>query len=101
VNDGHREIRELYRHLRIIKPTFDLSLANCAGRGDDMYVNVNGAGHIRQIKTAKEVCANCPVMAECFDWAADNNERHGVWGGVNFANIDERRAARSRRRRKK
>lgn len=33
-------------------------------------------------KNAKEVCKHCPVVAECLTWALDNDERHGIWGGL-------------------
>ncbi|AVO21663.1 WhiB family transcription factor [Mycobacterium phage MooMoo] len=32
-------------------------------------------------KDAKQVCAGCPVRVECLQWALDNNEEFGVWGG--------------------
>lgn len=31
---------------------------------------------------AKAVCAGCEVRAECLQYALDNNERFGVWGGA-------------------
>lgn len=31
---------------------------------------------------AKQVCASCPVQAECLEYAIDANEIHGVWGGL-------------------
>lgn len=31
---------------------------------------------------AKAVCAECPVQAECLEFALRNGERHGVWGGL-------------------
>jgi len=33
---------------------------------------------------AKAVCAKCPVVAPCLEWALDN-ESHGVWGGTSPA----------------
>lgn len=30
---------------------------------------------------AMQVCAACPVRAECLRWAVDSEEQHGVWGG--------------------
>ncbi len=31
---------------------------------------------------AKAVCATCPVRQECLDEAIENNEKYGVWGGM-------------------
>lgn len=44
---------------------------------------------------AKRVCAACPLLAECRDWAESRPylEVWGIWGGTNQ---DERRRARAR-----
>jgi WhiB family redox-sensing transcriptional regulator len=34
------------------------------------------------IKTAKAMCAACPVKAECFTYAVERNERYGIWAGT-------------------
>ena len=31
---------------------------------------------------AKAVCSRCPVKDACLNWALDNGERYGVWGGT-------------------
>lgn len=33
-------------------------------------------------KTAIQVCASCPVRAECLRYAMTTDIRHGVWGGL-------------------
>ena len=33
-------------------------------------------------RAAKSVCGSCPVREECLEYALDNGERHGVWGGL-------------------
>lgn len=42
---------------------------------------------------AKKLCASCPVVEQCLDWALENNERFGIWGG-----LTERERRRMRRR---
>jgi WhiB family redox-sensing transcriptional regulator len=34
------------------------------------------------IERAKEVCAVCPVAAECLDYALETRQADGVWGGL-------------------
>lgn len=33
-------------------------------------------------KDAKKVCQGCPVKDPCLQWALDNKQRFGVWGGL-------------------
>lgn len=32
---------------------------------------------------AKAICGGCDVRATCLQWALDNNEPHGILGGLN------------------
>ncbi|MEU4949853.1 WhiB family transcriptional regulator [Streptomyces lavendulae] len=34
------------------------------------------------IREALETCGMCPVRQECFDYALDNEEKEGIWGGM-------------------
>lgn len=36
----------------------------------------------RQIADAKAICAQCPVAAQCRDWALRTGEPDGIWGGT-------------------
>lgn len=41
-----------------------------------------GAGpRARRIRSAKAVCAECPVRRECLLFALATPERYGIWGG--------------------
>lgn len=51
--------------------------AVCAQIGSDYWYPEKGCGSNK----AKEVCAACPVRSECLEYALDNGERFGVWGG--------------------
>ncbi|MDM4722779.1 WhiB family transcriptional regulator [Micromonospora sp. WMMA1363] len=31
---------------------------------------------------AKRVCRRCEVRTECLEYALDNDERYGIWGGL-------------------
>lgn len=33
-------------------------------------------------REAKRICNACPVQDECLEWALDNEERFGIWGGM-------------------
>ena len=33
-------------------------------------------------REAKRVCRGCEVKAECLDYALENDERFGIWGGM-------------------
>lgn len=45
---------------------------------------------------AKRVCDLCPVREECLDYALDQKERYGMWGGL--TPIERRRIERKERR---
>lgn len=32
---------------------------------------------------AKAICADCPVRAQCLDFALHTRESYGIWGGLN------------------
>jgi|APGre2960657404_1045060.scaffolds.fasta_scaffold41949_2 WhiB family redox-sensing transcriptional regulator len=44
----------------------------------------NPAGLIRTINRARNICRSCPVQIECLDYALANNEKYGIYGGINF-----------------
>ena len=43
----------------------------------------------RHSDPAKRVCAKCEVRAECLDFALKNNEKFGIWGGLNTKERNE------------
>lgn len=54
-----------------------MSNAACSGVGGDAFFPEKG----EPVTAQKRVCAGCPVRAECDEYAWDNNERFGIWGG--------------------
>ncbi|MGH3423593.1 MAG: WhiB family transcriptional regulator [Nocardioidaceae bacterium] len=58
-------------------------LAACRGTNPELFHPEGSAGPaLLQIDAAKAVCAQCPVKAECLDWAVRAGEAYGVWGGT-------------------
>ena len=33
-------------------------------------------------REAKRICSGCPVKDECLEYALENDERFGIWGGL-------------------
>lgn len=33
-------------------------------------------------RDAKRICASCEVRAQCLEYALENDERFGIWGGL-------------------
>lgn len=51
--------------------------ANCLGVNPDLFFPERG----ESTREAKQVCATCKVRAECLQYALDNHEKFGIWGG--------------------
>lgn len=64
--------------------------ANCLGVDPDLFFPERGAS----TKEAKAVCRACVVREECLEYALDNSEKFGIWGG-----LSERERRRLRRAR--
>jgi WhiB family redox-sensing transcriptional regulator len=53
----------------------------------------------RQTEQAKAVCARCPVITQCREWALETRQRAGVWGGLSEDDRLRLQGRRSPRRR--
>ncbi len=51
-------------------------LANCRGADPDLFFPERGAS----TRTAKGICRDCPVRAECLEFAIVSSEKFGIWG---------------------
>lgn len=51
------------------------------------FEDEDGKGYYRPLTVdeCEELCYGCPLIKLCYDFAVANDEKHGVWGGVNFA----------------
>jgi len=55
--------------------------AACAGKDpNDWFPEQTGYSWAH--KRALDVCRSCPVQLACLRSAIDNNEHHGIWGGL-------------------
>ncbi len=64
--------------------------ANCLGVDPDLFFPERGAS----TREAKAVCRGCEVRDECLEYALDQGEKFGIWGG-----LSERERRRVRRQR--
>ena len=64
--------------------------ANCMGVDPDLFFPERGAS----TKEAKEVCRACVVREDCLEYALDNGEKFGIWGGM--SERERRRLRRAR-----
>jgi len=55
--------------------------ALCKQVGPDLFYP-ESVGDTAGLNQAKRVCGLCDVRQECLQLALDNNEVHGVWGGL-------------------
>lgn len=54
----------------------------CGQTDPETFFPDNGGASVVQTAAAKKVCAACPVLEECREWALRAREPHGVWGGL-------------------
>lgn len=59
-----------------------LDQASCFGQDTEMFYadTVFSAENKKIIAKAKMFCKTCPVVADCLQYAINNQERFGVWG---------------------
>ncbi len=76
----------------------DLAACRPLPEGVDFFPSQRGARDLvysENKRRAKAICATCPVLAECREWAIVH-ERFGIWGGLTER---ERRDIQVRKRR--
>ena len=61
----------------------------CLSVDPELFFPLSSVGPAaKQLSKAKSVCTQCPVRAQCLDFALATRQVHGVWGGTSE---DERR----------
>lgn len=69
------------RVLQIVLETANLGWmddALCAQVDSELFFPEVGAN----TRSAKRICAKCPVKAPCLDYALATRQQHGIWGGL-------------------
>ena len=69
--------------------------ANCMGVDPDLFFPERGAS----TREAKEVCRGCVVREDCLEYALENAEKFGIWGGMSERERRRLRRARALSRR--
>ena len=75
----HRGIREFARLLSDGPQAWKAD-ALCTPETRDLYFTTRGGQN--EAKTAKAICALCPVRDECLRYAVLTSQRYGIWGGL-------------------
>jgi WhiB family redox-sensing transcriptional regulator len=66
--------------------------AACRGRGVDAFFDDDPA----RVDAARGICADCPVRAQCLEFALADRSLTGIWAGTDDG--ERRRIRRERRR---
>jgi WhiB family redox-sensing transcriptional regulator len=68
-----------------------MARGNCREYSPSVFFPSDGVG----VDKARKICATCPVLSPCLEYALENRIDHGVWGGTSER---ERRRILKRRR---
>lgn len=52
--------------------------AACVGANSDLFFPERG----QSTRQAREICATCPALDPCLEYALGNRIRFGIWGGT-------------------
>lgn len=61
--------------------------AECAKPANKKFVNWFFSKNPKEKYAAKNLCYTCPVRSECLQWALENKQIWGVWGGKDEVEI--------------
>jgi WhiB family redox-sensing transcriptional regulator len=56
--------------------------AACSGYPNTLFFPTSDYSDEPSIEKAKEICAVCPVVSSCLEYALETNQRSGIWGGT-------------------
>lgn len=55
--------------------------AACSGYPNKLFFPATEGADEASIEKAKGICAVCPVIDDCLQYALETNQRAGIWGG--------------------
>ena len=66
---------------------FDPEVIHCGKQyvDEDKAIEIffpEGKDAVDKTMEAKALCAGCPMLIECFQFAVENKEEWGIWGGA-------------------
>jgi WhiB family redox-sensing transcriptional regulator len=56
--------------------------AACSGYPNSLFFPSSDGVDEGSIERAKAICAVCPVIDDCLEYALETNQRSGIWGGT-------------------
>lgn len=69
----------------------------CLHADPDVFFPISVAGaSATQVRTARAICAGCPVQPDCISFAVEHREIQGIWGGTTDEERKKLRRARAR-----
>jgi WhiB family transcriptional regulator, redox-sensing transcriptional regulator len=95
VTDGEAHSVEIVELLSGMEDRGWQARSNCMGVDPDLFFPERGAS----TREAKEVCRGCVVRDDCLEYALDNGEKFGIWGGMSERERRRLRRARAIERR--
>jgi WhiB family redox-sensing transcriptional regulator len=74
---------------------------SCLAADPELFFPITSAAMASgQVAEALRICGRCQVRDHCLEFAMDNSEMHGIWGGTTpEERIRDRRRRAARRRR--
>lgn len=74
-----RKVRGMQRiTTRLLQPVEWQGKARCAEADPEIFFPERGGSS----KAARAVCGGCDVRAQCLEYALNNKEQFGIWGGT-------------------
>jgi WhiB family transcriptional regulator, redox-sensing transcriptional regulator len=74
------------------------SASACLHADPDLFFPISTTGRaLEQIEKAKAVCARCPVLGQCLEFAQSHDPIYGIWGGTT---LEDRQRVRRREQRR-